>query len=298
MHSEDKPEEVLLSTTPQMPIFGGSSKDRRRLERAWQTAMQIEQGVAKSERPSLPAKLPTRNWFESLSEHPRIGFGVAFFSLTVACVLGYLAVRMKDPTPLLVAAWFFSIVTIIALCSLLHRYKKILGLLSIVGVSSFLYWIHHHYPSLPDLAPVVNHYGSSLVSNQGTIDSVKITDSSVDSTSPDGNGINIVHQPLHGNIAAVEMKDVHMFQGSRTWDQFMRGLEKHTGDANYLRASIEVMRLQMEDELRKIPASNEIKNICRTQFSSVAETISNHISDEKIALEPIRTNPPECFRPQ
>jgi hypothetical protein len=54
----------------------------------------------------------------------------------------------------------------------------------------------------------------------------------------------------------------------------------------------------MEDELSQIPVSNEIKNICRTQFSSAAETISNHISDEQIALETIRNNPPACFKPQ
>ena len=175
-----------------MPIFGGSSKDRRRLERAWQKAMQTKQEVG-SEHPSLPTKPPTNNWFESLSEHPRIAFGVAFFSLTVACVLGYLAVRMKDPTPLLVAAWIFSIVTIIALCSLLRNYKKPIMLASIAGVSIFLYWIHHHYPALPDLSPVVNHFGPSLVSNQGIIDSVKITGSSVDAPSTDSNGVNLVH---------------------------------------------------------------------------------------------------------
>jgi hypothetical protein len=280
----------------QMPTFGGSSKDRRRLERAWSKAMQTS-GVSDMQLRIAPSKSIESGPLQFVSEHPRIAFVVSMFALAFAPVLGFLGVRMKNPAPLLVFAWLFCVFGVVVLCTFLKRFRKTAIVIGIVVSGAILYYLNIHYPASLDKPQVTNKYGPSLIHNEGTIGFASVTNSSIDGN-PEG-GISLFGQPPHGGIAGVTMNNVHVIYGNGAWNwsTFLDNVEKRSGNADLIRQAVEKTRKQVDSELAKLPASEAAKQFCKAQLSDVTTRILSNTSDEKAVIEDIRKNPPYCFKP-
>jgi hypothetical protein len=144
------------------------------------------------------------------------------------------------------------------------------------------------YPPTPQpkVQHIVNQYGPSLVSNQGSISGgVKINNSGISGTPPKqrvslfGNG---------GQMGSVEMDNVHL-EFYFSWELFLDDLEGSSGDRAKIKKVVDDMVTQMNSEASGL--------ICRGQIEEVAKAAMAHAANEAPLVLSLRRNRPSCFVP-